>query len=67
MNFDSLMGKSAQVYFCLGCDDQVPWRAEVVKACPTCKTTEDVIKAQRFQNMTTEADGTVRNLNAKED
>lgn len=62
MNFDSLMGKVAQVYFCLGCDDQPPWRAEEVKICPTCKVTDDVTAAQRFQNMTTEADGKVRHV-----
>lgn len=62
MNFDSLMGKSAQVYFCLVCDDQAPWRAEEVKPCPTCKVTESVTMAQRFQNLTTETDGTVRNV-----
>lgn len=61
MNFDSLMGKTAQVYFCLGCDDQEPWRAETIKACPTCKLTDDVKSAQRFQNLTTETDGTIRN------
>jgi rubrerythrin len=62
MNFDSLMGKSAQVYFCNQCDDQPPWRAEKIENCPTCKTTEGVVGAQRFQNLTTETDGTTRNV-----
>jgi hypothetical protein len=62
MNFDSLMGKNAEVYFCLVCDDQPPWRAEEVKACPTCNSTDDVAMAQRFQNLTTENDGRVRHV-----
>ena len=63
MNFDSLMGKSAKVYFCVFCDDQPPWRAEEVQPCPTCGETEDVMAAQRFQNLTTETEGTTRNPN----
>lgn len=62
MNFDSLMGESAKVWFCMSCDDQPPWRTEEVKPCPTCKVTNDVTLAQRFQNLTTEADGRVRQV-----
>jgi hypothetical protein len=54
------MGKSAKVYFCVVCDDQSPWQAEKLQPCPTCGKTDDVVMAQRFQNLTTEADGTVR-------
>lgn len=60
MNFDSLMGKSAKVYFCIDCDDQAPWRAEEIVKCPSCDKTSGVMAAQRFQNLTTEKDGTVR-------
>lgn len=60
MKYDSLMGKSANVYFCIVCDDQAPWRAEKIEKCPTCKSPDGVIAAQRFQNLTTEKDGTVR-------
>lgn len=63
VNFDSLMGKSAKVYFCMDCDDQPPWRAEDVVKCPSCHSAGGVKAAQRFQNLTTEADGTVRSLN----
>ena len=38
MNFDSLMGKSAKVWFCYSCDDQPPWRAEEVKGVPNVST-----------------------------
>lgn len=62
MSYDSLMGKSAQVFFCLRCDDQAPWRADGTQPCPSCGTMEDVVAAQRFQNLTTEADGTTRNV-----
>jgi len=30
----------AQVWFCLACDDQPPWKADEKKPCPTCGTTE---------------------------
>lgn len=62
VNFDSLMGKSAKVWFCVFCDDQPPWKADEKQACPTCKSKEDVLAAKRFQNLTTEEDGTVRNV-----
>ena len=45
------------VWFCLACDDQAPWKAEILRPCPTCESTADVKKAQRFQNLTTDADG----------
>ena len=60
MNFDSLMGKSAKVWFCFNCDDQAPWRAEEIVKCQTCSETSSVRAAMRFQNLTTESDGTVR-------
>lgn len=60
MKYDSLMGKVASVFFCITCDDQAPWRAEKIEKCPTCKSTDGVVAAQRFQNLTTEKDGTVR-------
>ena len=41
----------AQVWFCLGCDDQPPWTADEKKACPTCGTTDQVKEATRFSNM----------------
>jgi DnaJ-class molecular chaperone len=45
------------VYYCLGCDDQPPWKSDDIKPCPTCKTTGDVTAATRFQNLTTDKDG----------
>ena len=47
----------AQVWFCLACDDQPPWKADVLRPCPTCQSTEDVKKAQRFGNVFTDAEG----------
>jgi hypothetical protein len=41
----------AQVWFCLGCDDQPPWKADEKKSCPTCGTTDQVKEATRFSNL----------------
>jgi hypothetical protein len=41
----------AQVWFCLGCDDQPPWKADEKKPCPTCGTTDQVKEATRFSGM----------------
>ncbi len=41
----------AQVWFCLACDDQPPWKADEKKPCPTCGRTDDVKEATRFSNL----------------
>jgi hypothetical protein len=46
-----LSSPASQVWFCLACDDQPPWKADEKKPCPTCGTTESVKEATRFQNM----------------
>lgn len=51
MNFDSLMGKSSSVWFCVDCDDQAPWKHETMVKCPTCAATSGVMEAKRFTNM----------------
>ena len=45
------------VWFCLGCDDQPPWKAEIERPCPTCQSTDDVKQATRFGNLTTDPSG----------
>lgn len=45
-----------QVWFCLFCDDQEPWKAQELQACPTCKTAADVTRAVRFGNMDSKGD-----------
>jgi hypothetical protein len=45
------------VWFCVACDDQPPWTAEVLRPCPACESKADVKKAQRFGNLTTDAAG----------
>lgn len=60
MNLDHLRGVSRKVFFCLDCDDQAPWIADDIVKCPTCKSAAGVTAAQRFQNLTTEEDGSVR-------
>lgn len=60
MNLDHLRGMSAKVWFCTNCDDQPPWKADKIYDCPMCGTADSVMAAQRFQNLTTEDDGTVR-------
>jgi hypothetical protein len=47
----------AQVWFCLACDDQPPWKDDILRPCPTCQSTADVKKAQRFGNLFTDAEG----------
>jgi Zn finger protein HypA/HybF involved in hydrogenase expression len=42
---------SSQVWFCLACDDQPPWKAHELKPCPTCKSTDQVKSATRIPGM----------------
>ena len=45
------------VWFCLACDDQPPWKAEILRPCLTCASTAEVKRAQPFGNLTTDAAG----------
>lgn len=62
VNYDPLISKTVEVWYCANCDDQPPWRAEQLYNCPNCKKDSLVIKAERFQNLTTETDGTARHV-----
>ena len=46
-----LSSPASQVWFCLACDDQPPWKAEEKKPCPTCKSTDQVKEANRIPGM----------------
>jgi hypothetical protein len=46
-----LSSPASQVWFCLACDDQPPWKADEKKPCPTCQSTDQVKEATRFSNM----------------
>lgn len=45
------------VWFCLACDDQPPWTADILRPCPACGTTDSVQKAKRFGNLETDDEG----------
>ena len=48
------------VWFCPACDDQPPWKADVLPPCPTCESAAEVKPARRFGNLTTDPEGIPR-------